>query len=69
MLTDEQIEKYRAIYKKHYGKEISKAEALEQGTKLINLIEAVYKPITKEEFKRLQKRRKETDSNAVNFED
>jgi protein-arginine kinase activator protein McsA len=61
MLTDEQIEKYRAIYKKHFGKEIGKAEALEQGTKLINLIEAVYKLMTKKEFEELQRRRKEIE--------
>jgi hypothetical protein len=62
MLTDEQIEKYRELYKKHFGKEISKSDALEQGTKLINLIETVYKPMTKQEFEKLQKRRKDTSS-------
>ena len=57
MLTDKQLEKYRAIYKKQFDKEISKAEALEQGTKLMNLIKAVYKPMTRQELGELQKRR------------
>lgn len=69
MLTDEQIEKYRELYKKHFGKEISKAEALEQGTKLINLIEAVYKPMTKEEFEKLEERRKEINNNGISFKE
>lgn len=48
MLTDEQIAEYQRIYKEHYGKEISKAEAVEQGIRLINLIKLVYKPIPKQ---------------------
>jgi urease accessory protein UreF len=60
MLSDEQIEKYRALYKNRFGKEISREEAYEQGIKLIRLVKAVYKPMTVEEYEMLQKRRKET---------
>ncbi|MFA5172927.1 MAG: hypothetical protein WC435_00785 [Candidatus Paceibacterota bacterium] len=60
MISKKELEKYKAIYRKHYSKEISDQEALEQGIKLIRLIELVYKPITKDEYKKLQKRRRET---------
>lgn len=52
MISKEQLEKY---------KDISDQEALEQATKLLNLIKIIYKPMIKEEFGRLQKRRKETN--------
>jgi hypothetical protein len=60
MLSDEQIEKYRALYKNRFGKEISREEAYEQGIKLIRLVKLVYKPMTVEEYEMLQKRRRET---------
>ena len=60
MLTDKEITDYQAIYKKIYGKNISKQEALEQGIKLIRLMEIVYKPMTQEEYDMVQKRRAET---------
>ena len=60
MLSDEQITKFQALYKNRFGKEISREEAYEQGTKLIRLIELTYKPMTENEYKQLQKRRKET---------
>lgn len=45
MLTQSDIDKYKAIYKKVYGKEITDAEALEQGTRLINLFKIIARPI------------------------
>ena len=48
------------LYKKHFGKEISREEAYEQGAKLIRLVELIYKPMTEDEYRKLQKRRKET---------
>jgi len=61
MLSDERIAKYQAIYKKYYGKEISREDALEQGTKLIRMMQLIYKPMTEAEYDILQKRRKETE--------
>jgi len=58
MLTDDQIKKFQALYKKRFGKEISKEAALEQGVKLVRLMEIVYRPMTKEEYEAVQKRRK-----------
>jgi hypothetical protein len=58
MLSDEQIKKFQTLYK-NLGKEIRKEEAYEKGAKLIRLVELIYKPMTEDEYKQLQKRRKE----------
>lgn len=60
MLSDFQISKFRELYKKRFGKEISREEAYEKGVKLIRLVELIYKPITEKEFQMVQKRREET---------
>lgn len=62
MLPDEQIKQFQTLYKKHFGKEISREEAYEQGAKLLRLVELIYKPMTEDEYKQLQKRRKETEA-------
>ncbi len=49
MLSDEQLTKFQVLYKNRFGKEITKSEALEKGTRLIRLIELVYKPTIKSE--------------------
>jgi len=60
MLSNKQITKYQMIYKKRFGKEISREEAYEQGVKLVRLIKLIYKPLTQSEYEQLQKRRKES---------
>ena len=60
MLSDEQISKFQKIYKTRFGKEISREEAYERGVKLMRLVKLVYKPMTEDEFKMVEKRRKET---------
>jgi len=60
MLSDESIKKFQALYKNRFGEEISREEAYEQGVKLRRLVEIVYQPMTKEELKELQSRRRET---------
>ncbi len=59
-LTDKDIERFQALYKTHFNKDISRAEAVEKGTKLLTLMKAVYKPMTQEQFDAIQKRRKDT---------
>jgi hypothetical protein len=44
-LTDKEIAEFQRIYEKEFGVKISKKDALEQGTKLINLVKVVYQPI------------------------
>ena len=60
MLTNEQVSEVQRIYKDRFGKDISKEAALEKGIKLLRLVEIIYKPMTEEQFEKLQKRRKET---------
>jgi len=60
MLSDEQITKFQTLYRNRFGKKISREEAYEKGTKLIRLIELIYKPMTENEYQKLQKRRRET---------
>ena len=60
MLSNKQIAKFQTLYKKRFSKEISREEAYEKGVKLIRLIELIYKPMTENEYKQLQKRREET---------
>ena len=62
MLTEDQIKTYQALYKNRFGREIGRVEAIEKGTKLLRLVELIYVPMTEEEYGRLQKRRKETNS-------
>ncbi len=60
MLSDEQIKQFQILYKNRFGKEISREEAYERGAKLIQLVELVYKPMTKAEYQKLQERRQQT---------
>ncbi len=39
MLEDGEIKKFQTLYKKHFGEEISKEEAVRKGLKLIRLIQ------------------------------
>ena len=42
-LTDEHIAEFQMLYKKHFGAEISKEQALEKGLRLIRLMEITAK--------------------------
>ncbi len=66
MLSDEQIKQFQILYKNRFGKEISREEAYERGAKLIRLVELIYKPMTEDEYKQLQKRRKDTNGSKPN---
>ena len=59
MLSDAQITKYQELFKKRFNREISREEALESGTKLLRMMQLVYKPMTEAEYQQLQNRRKE----------
>ena len=47
MTTDELIQRYKKLYKRKTGKELTDDEALDQAVKLVTLVEAIYRPITK----------------------
>jgi len=44
MLSDENIRAFQVLYKEHFGKEISKEDARENGIKLLRLISIIYGP-------------------------
>jgi hypothetical protein len=58
-LTPEQVAKFQAIYKAKFGREISNEQAYEQGVKLVRLMEIVYRPMTRAEYKKAQERRQQ----------
>ncbi len=60
MLSDEMITKYQELVKKRFNREISREEALDNGTKLLRLVELTYKPMTETEYHQLQERQKTT---------
>jgi hypothetical protein len=64
-LTDKDLESFQALYKKHFNKDISRAEALAKGTQLLILMKAVYKPMTQEQYDFTQARRKSTMGKVV----
>ncbi|MEK7071987.1 MAG: hypothetical protein AAB849_01980 [Patescibacteria group bacterium] len=41
MLSEGQVEQFRMLYEKHFDKEISPAEAVDKGTKLVCLLELI----------------------------
>jgi len=66
MLSDEQIKQFQILYKNRFGKEISREETYEKGVKLLRLVDLIYKPMTEDECKQLQKRRKDTNGSKPN---
>jgi len=60
MISEERLEEFKRIYKKEFGEDLSDQDALEKATKLLRLVEIIYKPMTQEEYDKLQKRREET---------
>ncbi len=41
VIADEHIAEFQALYKKHFGTDITKAQALEKALRLIRLVEVV----------------------------
>ena len=54
MLSEKAIEEFRDLHKKHFGIEISREDAYEQGYKLVRLFEIIYKPLPIRESKELE---------------
>ncbi|MCB9798574.1 hypothetical protein H6758_02520 [Candidatus Nomurabacteria bacterium] len=54
MLSDEMVEKFRELYRKRYGEDISKEDALMQGTALLRMMKVIYRPLPKGEKKHTQ---------------
>ena len=60
MISKEALEEFKKIYKKEFGEDISDKDALDKATNLLNLYKAVYLPMTKTDYSKLQKHREET---------
>lgn len=45
VLSDEHIKEFQKLYGEHFGIEISKEDAYENGAKLLRLISLIYRPI------------------------
>ena len=54
MLSNNQIQKFQTLFFNHFGKKISRDEAIEKGLKLVRLLELTYKPIKKSDFEKFQ---------------
>ena len=54
VLSDENIIVFQNLYKEHFGKDLSKEEAYEQGMKLLSLVSIVYRPMTAEDFEKFK---------------
>ncbi len=48
-LTDDNLLEFQTLYKKHFGTEITKEQALEKGLRLIRLVEAVSRVVADEQ--------------------
>lgn len=55
IISEEKITEYQKIYKKLYGKDISRQDAYEQGMKLVQMMKVIYHPMTEEEYENVQK--------------
>jgi len=59
-LSEKNITKFQEIYKARFNKDLSRGEALEKGLKLARMMQLIYKPMTVEQYQRLQERRRQT---------
>ncbi|MFH1292211.1 MAG: hypothetical protein ABIH87_03365 [bacterium] len=49
--TDKQLDSFIALYKKEFGDELSKGEALQKATSLVSMVKLTYVPMTEKDFK------------------
>jgi hypothetical protein len=58
-LEGKHIAAFQSLYKQRFGVEISDEDAREQGTKLLRLVQLIYKPMTHDELGRVRERQAE----------
>lgn len=56
MISKEALEEFKNIWRKEFKEEISDEKALESATKLLTLVNAVYRPIKKEWLKEFEEK-------------
>ncbi len=52
VLSGKNISSYQTLYKEEFMEDITEEDAYTQAVKLIELVRAIYKPITKEDYKK-----------------
>ena len=60
MISKEELDKFKQIYKKRFNKDLADDVASEKAKTLLRMVETIYKPMTLDEYEALQKRRVET---------
>ena len=65
MLSEQDITNFQTLYKQEFGIEISRAQALEEGLKLVGLMNNVYQPMTQDEHDEIERHRKATASEVI----
>ena len=55
MISNKEIKQFQRLYESRFGKEINREKAYEQGVKLIQLVELIYKPMTEKEYQNYKK--------------
>jgi hypothetical protein len=58
-LLDEEVTQFQELYKKEFGEELERHDARDRFTKLVRLMEIIYKPMTQKEYDDVQKHIKE----------
>lgn len=61
-LTEKDIDKFKKLYKEHYGEEINDFVAYEAANKLLNMVREIYKPIPKADEELYRKLEKEHEA-------
>jgi hypothetical protein len=59
-LKDEHINRFIEVYEKTFQEKITYQEAYDQCLQLVILLKTIYRPMTLEDFERVQARRRQT---------
>ncbi len=58
-ISEAQLTTFKALYKQHFGEELSQEDVLEKALKLVRMMQLIYKPITKEQYQQVIKRQQQ----------
>jgi len=64
-LSDQLINSFQGLYKQHFGKEISKAQALSEGIELVRFISAINNLNNIKDYEKLHNKRSNISNNTV----
>lgn len=59
-IKKEHVDKFIGVYEKTFRDKVAYREAFEQCLQLVLLLSAIYHPMTPDDFKRVQERRRKT---------